>query len=308
MWTRFINAARRTRVPGRRTIFTEAAKVAPKTRKLFVGVAAFTTAAALCVSYLQNTSEAAFGYVEECLDPPHFNWYHKVWWHSYDHAAIRRGFQVYNQIGKACHGMKFIYFRQLVNVAYTEDEMKAIAAEQEGYKTKPNEEGEIEERTGLLTDHLPEPFPNENAARAANNGALPPDLSVIVRARHHGEDYLFALLTGYRDPPHGVELGANMYYNIYFPGGQISMPPPLAEGAVEYDDGTEASISQMAKDVCTYLSWTSEMERDERHLMGIKTLACITLLSVPFYYWKKHKWSVLKKRSVDFLRRKKGDE
>jgi ubiquinol-cytochrome c reductase cytochrome c1 subunit len=256
---------------------------------------------------MQKTSEASFGYVEECLEAPHFPWYHKAWWHSYDHAAIRRGFQVYNEIGKACHGMKYIYYRQLINVAYSEDEMKAIAAEQEGYKSKPNDEGDVEERNGVITDHLWEPYPNEQAARAANNGALPPDLTVVARARHGGEDYIFALLTGYRDPPHGITLGANMYYNIYFPGCQIAMPPPLAAGAVEYDDGTEASISQMAKDVTTYLSWSSEMERDERHLMGLKTLMCFALLMVPFYYWKKSKWSVLKKRSVEFLRRRKDE-
>jgi len=115
----------------------------------------------------------------------------------------------------------------------------------------------------------------------------------------------FCLLTGYRDAPHGVTLAPNMYYNIYFPGCQIAMPPPLAEGAVEYDDGTEASVSQMAKDVTTYLSWSSEMERDERHLMGLKTLFCIAALCVPLYYFKKAKWSILKKRSVEFLRRRK---
>jgi ubiquinol-cytochrome c reductase cytochrome c1 subunit len=303
MWGRF---ASRTRSPFHQR---QISNVLPKSNQkslLFAGVAAVSASAALYAMYARNTSDA-FGYVEECLDPGHFPWYHKVWWHSYDHAAIRRGFRVYDQIGKACHGMKFIYYRQLVNVAYTEDEMRAIAAENEGYKTKPNDEGDVEERTGLLTDNLWEPFDNEKAARAGNNGALPPDLTVIVRARHHGEDYLFCLLTGYRDPPHGITLGPNMYYNLYFPGNQLSMPPPLAAGAVEYDDGTEASVSQMAKDVTTYLAWSSEMERDERHLMGLKTLFCTTALLVPFYYWKKSKWSVLKKRSVEFLRRRKED-
>jgi len=274
---------------------------------LFAGVAFATTCAGLYASYMQKTSEASFGYVEECLEPPHLPWYHSTWWHSYDHAAIRRGFQVYNEIGKACHGMKYIYYRQLINVAYSEDEMRAIAGEQEGYKTKPNDEGEVEVRNGVITDHFWEPYANEKEARFANNGALPPDLTVVARARHGGEDYIFALLTGYRDPPHGITLGANMYYNIYFPGCQIAMPPPLAADAVTYDDGTEASVSQMAKDVTTFLSWSSEMERDERHLMGLKTLACIALLMVPFYHWKKSKWSVLKKRSVEFLRRRKED-
>jgi len=303
MWTRFVSNA--FKAPQRRQFSTA---ITQNRRGAFaIGVAAVTAACASLFTMYQKTSEASFGYVEECLDPPHFPWYHKAWWHSYDHAAIRRGFQVYYQIAKPCHGMRFIYFRQLINVAYTEDEMRAIAAENEGYKTAPDEEGEIADRNGVITDHFPEPYPNENAARAANNGALPPDLSVMARARHHGEDYLFALLTGYRDAPHGVELAPNMYYNIYFPGCQISMPPPLAAGACEYDDGTEASISQMAKDVTTYLSWSSEMERDERHLVGLKTLFCISLLMVPFWYFKKSKWSVLKKRSVEFLRRRKPE-
>jgi len=303
MFARVVSSA--SRVIRRRPFSTTAGARNGALLTSAVGVTA--AAAALYSLYHQNTTEAGFGYVEECLEPPHLKWYHHTWWHSYDHGAIRRGFQVYNQIGKACHGMKFIYFRQLVNVAYTEDEMKAIAAENEGYLSKPNDDGDVEERTGVLTDRMWEPFANEKAARAANNGALPPDLSVIVRARHHADSYVFALLTGYRDAPHGVELGENMYYNIYFPGCQISMPPPLAEGAVEYDDGTVASVSQMAKDVTVYLSWSSEMERDERHLMGLKTLFCIGALMVPFFYWKKAKWNVLKKRSVEFLRRRKDE-
>jgi len=304
MWSRFASTTRGTLMQRR----LSAVLTSNRKRSLLAGIAAATACtAAFWTMYAQKTSDAGFGYVEECLDPPHLPWYHKSWWHSYDHAAIRRGFHVYNQIGKACHGMKFVYYRQLINVAFTDEEMRAIAAENEGYKSKPNDEGDVLERNGLVTDHLFDPFPNELAARAANNGALPPDLTVIVRARHHGEDYLFSLLTGYRDPPHGVELAPNMYYNIYFPGCQIAMPPPLAEGAVTYDDGTVASVSQMSKDVTTYLAWSSEMERDERHLMGLKTLFCIGALLVPLYYWKKAKWSVLKKRSVEFLRRRKDE-
>jgi len=214
---------------------------------------------------------------------------------------------VYNEIGKACHSMKFIYYRQLVNVAYTEDEMKEIAAENEGYLDAPNDDGDVEERTGVLTDRLWAPFKNDKEARAGNNGALPPDLSVIVRARHHNESYLMALLTGYRDPPHGVELGENMNYNIYFPGCQIAMPPPLAADAVEYDDGTEASISQQAKDVSIYLAWSSSMDHDERHLLGMKSILTLSILAVPFFLWKKTRWAAVKKRKVAFLRRRKEE-
>jgi ubiquinol-cytochrome c reductase cytochrome c1 subunit len=252
-------------------------------------------------------AEAGFGYVEDSIEPGHYPWGHEKVWQSFDHAAIRRGFKVYNEIGKACHSMKYIYYRQLINVAYTEEEMKAIAADHEGYHDPPNDEGEVLERTGALTDHLWNPYANEKEARAANNGALPPDLSVIVRARHHNENYLMALLTGYRDPPHGVVLSENMNYNIYFPGCMIAMPAPLAEGAVEYDDGTEASISQQAKDVTSYLTWSSSMDHDERHLMGLKSMLLLAATAVPFFLWKKFRWSTIKKRKVAFLRRRKDE-
>jgi len=149
------------------------------------------------------------------------------------------------------------------------------------------------------------PYANEKEARANNNGALPPDLTNMVNARHGGENYVFALLTGYRDPPHGVILGENMYYNIYFPGCQISMPPPLAAGAVDYEDGTEASVAQMAKDVSTYLAWTANKDHDERKLMGLKSYACLMLLAGPFAWGKRNLWNLVKKRNVEFLRRSK---
>jgi len=136
-----------------------------------------------------------------------------------------------------------------------------------------------------------------------NNGALPPDLSLIVKARENNEDYVFALLTGYRDPPEGVIVAENMYFNPYFPGGQISMPPPLTEGAIDFDDGTEASISQMAKDVSCYLTWASNPEQDERHLMGIKALAIVVALTFPLYYYKRFLFATIKNRKVDFIRR-----
>jgi len=265
---------------------------------------------AACAAFYYNNigseeAEAGFGYVEDAIDPGHYPWGHHSIWQSFDHASIRRGFKVYNEIGKACHSMKYIYYRQLVNVAYTEEEMKEIAAEYEGYKNPPNDDGDIEERNGVLTDHLWKPYQNDKEARAANNGALPPDLSVIVRARHHNEDYIMALLTGYRDPPHGVVLGENMSYNIYFPGAQIGMPAPLADGAVDFDDGTEASISQQAKDVSIYLAWSSSMDHDERHLWGMKAILTLSALAVPFFLWKKFRWSTIKKRKVAFLRRRK---
>jgi len=243
-----------------------------------------------------QVAEASFGYAEDCLPPPTYPWEFARLWKSYDHASIRRGFKVYQTIGSACHSMKFVYHRQLVNVAYTEKEMKEFAAEHDDYLGEPNDEGEVKNRPGALTDPLWKPYKNDKEARYANNGALPPDLSLIVKARVGGENYIFSLLTGYRDAPHGVTLAENMYYNIYFPGCQIAMPPPLAEGAVEYEDGTPNSVSQMTKDVTEYLAWSSAMELDERHLMGVKTLTVLALFAGTFFYWKKWKWSYVKHR------------
>jgi len=261
-------------------------------------------AGTLAALYYTSAQVFAFGYVEECLTPPKYPWEHTKLWKSYDHAAIRRGFLVYNTIGAACHSMRYRFYRQLVNVAYTDEEVKAIAAEYDDYDTEPDEEGDVFKRAGVPNDKMHIPYANDKQARSANNGALPPDLSQITRARDGGENYVFSLLTGYRDVPHGVVLGENMNYNLYFTGCQIAMPAPLAEGAVTYEDDTEASISQQAKDVSIYLAWASYMELDERHLMGLKTLSCFILLALPLFYWKKMRWSYVKKRKVEFLRRK----
>jgi len=255
--------------------------------------------------YLSTFKVLATGYVEECLPPPSFPWEHNKIWRSFDHAAIRRGFQVYNTIGTPCHSMNYRYYRQLIDVAFTEDEVKEIAAGYDDYLSEPDDTGEVTTRPGQINDRMHAPYKNDKEARDQNNGALPPDLSQIVRARDSGENYVFSIMTGYRDPPHGVTLGENMQYNLYFPGGQIAMPPALAEGAIEFEDGTECSVSQQAKDVAIYLTWASFMEHDERHLMGIKSLAAVIAFTLPFIWWKKFRWNYVKKRKVEFLRRQK---
>jgi len=255
------------------------------------------------VYFTTQLASASFGAAEDHLETPNYPWGFAKLWKSYDHGALRRGFQVYQTIGSACHSMKYVHYRQLVNVAYTEKEMKEIAAEHDDYQSPPNDEGEVVDRPGALTDKLWAPYKNEKEARFNNNGALPPDLSLIVKGRPNGDNYVFALLTGYREAPHGITLAENMYYNIYFPGTQIAMPPPLAEGAVTYEDGTEASVSQMAKDLAEYLAWASYMEQDERHLMGIKTLTATAFLAATLFYWKKWKWSYIKHRVVEFTKK-----
>ncbi|EOY26566.1 Cytochrome c1-1, heme protein, mitochondrial isoform 2, partial [Theobroma cacao] len=181
---------------------------------------------------------------EHGLGVPNYPWPHEGILSSYDHASrIRRGHQVYQQVCASCHSMSLISYRDLVGVAYTEEETKAMAAEIE-VVDGPNDEGEMFTRPGKLSDRFPQPYANEQAARFANGGAYPPDLSLITKARHNGQNYVFALLTGYHDPPAGVSIREGLHYNPYFPGGAIAMPKMLNDGAVEYEDGTPATEAQ----------------------------------------------------------------
>lgn len=233
------------------------------------------------------------------LHPPKNPWSHDGAISALDHASIRRGYEVYKQVCAACHSMRFMAYRHLVGVTHTEDQAKA-EAEEMLVEDGPNEAGEMFKRPGKLSDIFPNPYPNEEAARAANNGAFPPDLTYIVSARHGGEDYLFALLTGYLDPPAGVVLREGQYFNPYFPGGAISMAQALYNEVIEYSDGTPATASQLAKDVSTFLKWTGEPEHDDRKKMFIKALFMFSMLSVVIYYYKRHKWTVIKSRKIQF--------
>jgi len=198
--------------------------------------------------------------------------------------------------------MQGISFRNLVGVVGTEDEVKEWAAENEVTNEDPNEEGEMFERPGKLTDRLPKPYPNKEAAKAANNGAMPPDLTLMKKARVGGEDYIYALLTGYQEPPPGVEHKPGLYYNPYFPGSWIAMKPPLSDGMVDYDDGTEATLQQMVRDVCSFLSWTAEPEHDIRKKTGLKTMIILGLMLLPTIYFKRWKWTVIKNRQIRFTK------
>ncbi|XP_037236928.1 cytochrome c1, heme protein, mitochondrial [Falco biarmicus] len=231
------------------------------------------------------------------MHPPSFPWSHSSPLAALDHGSVRRGFQVYKQVCSACHSLEYVAFRNLIGVTHTEAEAKALAEEVE-VMDGPDENGEMFMRPGKISDYFPKPYPNPEAARAANNGALPPDLSYIVNARHGGEDYVFSLLTGYCDPPAGVTVREGLHYNPYFPGQAIGMAPPIYNEILEYDDGTPATMSQIAKDVCTFLRWAAEPEHDHRKRMGLKMLMISGLLSCLLYYMKRHKWSVLKSRKM----------
>ncbi|KAF3856855.1 hypothetical protein F7725_017578 [Dissostichus mawsoni] len=194
---------------------------------------------------------------------------------------------VYKQVCSACHSMEYLAFRNLVGVSHTEAEVKTIAEE-------------MFTRPGKLSDYFPKPYPNPEAARAANNGALPPDLSYIINARHGGEDYVFSLLTGYCEPPAGVAVREGLYYNPYFVGQAIGMAPPIYNEVLEFEDGTPASMSQVAKDVCTFLKWAGEPAHDQRKRMGLKLLMGAGIVVPLLYYMKRHRWSVLKSRKIAY--------
>jgi len=237
----------------------------------------------------------------EKLETPKYPWSHRFPWKSYDHHSIRRGFLVYKQVCSTCHSLNLLAYRHLVDVCYTEAETKEIAADvtvQDG----PDREGYMFDRPGKLADYLPKPYPNEQAARFANNGANPPDLTVIVRGRPANENYIFSLLNGYRPPPPGIILAQGQYYNPYFPGGLIAMPQALTDGQLEFEDGTKASISQMAKDVTTFLAWAGEMEHDERKKMGLKAMFIMGVAFIPMVWMKRFKWSTIKSRVISFYK------
>jgi ubiquinol-cytochrome c reductase cytochrome c1 subunit len=209
---------------------------------------------------------------------------------TYDRASAQRGFQVYKEVCAACHGMRLLSYRNLRELGLTEAQVAGIASQFE-IKDGPNDEGQMFERPGRPADRFRSPFPNDAAARAANNGALPPDLSVMAKARAGGADYLFALLTGYVDPPAGVTVMDGMHYNAYFPGHQIAMGAPLNPDQVEYADGTKATVEQMAHDVSTFLQWAAEPELEQRRALGVKIIIFLTILAGLTYAVKRKVWA-----------------
>lgn len=252
-------------------------------------LSAFAAVAVLAGSTTFTTPVSASG----GIDIPHQEWS----WHgpfgTYDRAALRRGLQVYTEVCSGCHSLSFMAFRNLSDIGFSEDEVKAYAAEFD-VTDGPDDEGEMFERPAKPADHFVSPFANEKAARASNNGAFPPDLSLMTKARVGGSDYIFALLTGYEEEaPEGVVLMDGMNYNHYFAGHQIAMAPPVDDDTVEFADGTEASKEQIAKDIVTFLAWTAEPEMEERKRLGIKVLIFLVFFTGLLYALKRKVWADL---------------
>lgn len=268
--------------------------------KMVTAGVAFSGLTAATLLFSDSTHSKAMTAAEHGLHAPQFDWPHNGPFNTFDHASIRRGYQVYREVCAACHSLDRVAWRNLVDVSHTTEEAKEMAAQFE-YDDEPDDQGNPRKRPGKLSDYIPGPYPNEEAARAANQGALPPDLSLIVKARHGGPDYVFSLLTGYPDePPEGVTLPAGANYNPYFPGGSIAMGRVLFDDLVEYEDGTPATTSQMAKDVTTFLHWAAEPELDERKKYGLKAIIILSSLYLLSVWVKKFKWSAIKTRKIVF--------
>ena len=255
---------------------------------------ALILAGAAAASLALSSSAMAAG---DAAEVPSENWSFQGLFGTYDQAALQRGYQVYTEVCASCHSLELLSYRNLQAIGFTADQVKKIAAEFE-VPAGPNDEGETVDddgdplmRPARPSDPFVKPFANSLAARASNNGALPPDLSLMTKARKNGINYLYALLVGFSDPPEGKEMSEDMSYNKFFPGGQIAMASPISEDAVEYEDKTKATVDQMAKDVTTFLAWAAEPELNERKSMGIKVVAFLILLTVCFYAIKRKVWA-----------------
>ncbi len=243
-------------------------------------------------------------------EPPALKWSFAGPFGKFDRAQLQRGFKVYREVCANCHSLSYVAFRNLSEPGgpeFSAAQAQTVAGE---YKIKdgPNDQGEMFERPGRLADYFPAPFPNEQTARTANNGAYPPDLSVIAKARTYergfprflmdvvtqyqeqGVDYLAALLKGYEKAPEGMQMAPGMMYNKYFPGHGIAMPPPISDEQVAYDDGTPGTIDQYSRDVSAFLAWTAEPHLEARKRIGFQVVIFLIVLSGLLYFTKKKVW------------------
>jgi ubiquinol-cytochrome c reductase cytochrome c1 subunit len=228
------------------------------------------------------------------IHPKQMKWEFDSIFGRFDRASIQRGYQVYKEVCSACHSLELVSYRNLQAIGFSEEEVKQIAS-QYLVTDGPDDEGEMFERAALPSDKFVGPYANEQVARASNGGAYPPDLSLIVKARHDGANYVYSLITGFADAPEGFHMSEGKNYNPYFEGRQIGMPEPIADdGQVEYQDGTYATKEQMAIDVVNFLQWAAEPETESRKKMGVRTMIFLGLLFVILIAAKKAVWKDLK--------------
>ena len=221
------------------------------------------------------------------------NWSFKGITGKFDRSSLQRGYQVYNEVCASCHSMNLLSYRNLGEKGgpeFSVDQVKAIAANFE-VTDGPDSQGEMFTRPGRPSDKFVSPYPNVQAAMAVNGGAYPPDMSVLVKARKGGADYIYSVLMGYEKAPGGFELEDGVYYNEYMDGNKIKMAKPLTEGLVSYADGTEATESQMAMDVTTFLTWASEPHLEARHQTGLKVIMYLIILTILVYLSMRRLWS-----------------
>ena len=208
---------------------------------------------------------------------------------TFDRGALQRGYQVYSEVCSGCHSMKLLYYRDLIDIGFSEEQVKAIASEFTVIDG-PNDEGEMFERDARPADRFVSPYLNDKEARANNNGAYPPDLSVITKAKKDGANYIYNLLLGYKDPPADMEVGEGMYYNIYMEGNQIAMPQPIYDESVDYADGANNSAEQIAEDLVVFLTWAAEPELEVRKNLGIKVILFFIVLGFIIFLAKNRLW------------------
>src|SRR5580693_3275191 len=265
-------------------------------------ITAFALAASLAATAMQTAS------AEDA--PPRQKWSFSGPFGIYDQAQLQRGFKIYKEVCSTCHSIKLLAFRNLADPGgpgFTEAQAATIASSFQ-VTDGPNDKGEMFQRPGKLADHFPPPFPNDQAARSAMGGGLPPDMSVLAKARGYeagfpwfifdaftqyqedGPDYIHAILVGYEDAPAGVALPPGSQYNKYFPGHAIAMPKPLSDGQVEYTDGAPATVDQYAKDISAFLMWAAEPKLDERKRLGFQVFVFLIVLTGLLYFTKKKVW------------------
>jgi len=270
-----------------------------------------TLSAALTAGIVSFAAAADEGGGHDTPQPPREKWSFSGPFGKFDRAQLQRGFKVYREVCQNCHGLALLSFRNLAEEGgpgFSTAQAAAVAAE---YKIKdgPNDAGDMFERNGRPADRFPSPFPNENAARAVNGGAYPPDLSVMAKARTYergfpwfifdiftqyqeqGPDYLAAIIRGYGQAPAGMTMPSGMNFNKYFPGNMIGMPPPVQEGQITYDDGTKGTIDQYARDVTAFLAWAAEPHMEARKRIGFQVFIFLIVFAGLLYFTKKKVWA-----------------